>query len=260
MTLLLKLQHKWRNRPLFFWLRASALDTSFFTRYKTPNLTLSDYNIFMKILEATSLSHKFEYPLFSDIDLAIEAGETVAIIGESGSGKSTLLHTLSTLLKPNEGEVKLLDRDIYRLKERELVSMRRDELGLIFQSHYLFKGFSAYENLEVASILASEPVDKRLIERLRLNDVINLKVTQLSGGQQQRISIARVLTKKPRIIFADEPTGNLDNATSLEVMNIFEEYVEEHSAALVLVTHNEEFANRCNKVYRLEDKVLKQVK
>ena len=214
----------------------------------------------MKILEATSLSHKFEYPLFSDIDLTIEPGETVAIIGESGSGKSTLLHTLSTLLEPNSGEVKLLDKDIYRLKERDLVAMRRDELGLIFQSHYLFKGFSAYENLEVASILASEPVDTKLIERLGLNDVINMKVTQLSGGQQQRISIARVLTKKPRIIFADEPTGNLDNSTSLEVMKIFEEYVEEQSAALVLVTHNEEFANRCNKVYRLQNKVLEQVK
>ena len=214
----------------------------------------------MKILEATALSHTFEYPLFSDIDLSIEPGETVAIIGESGSGKSTLLHTLSTLLEPNGGEVKLFDKDIYGLKKRELVAMRRDELGLIFQSHYLFKGFSAYENLEVASLLASEPVDTDLIERLGLNDVINMKVTQLSGGQQQRISIARVLTKKPRIIFADEPTGNLDNSTSLEVMKIFEEYVEKHRAVLVLVTHNEEFANRCNKVYRLHNRVLEQVK
>ena len=127
------------------------------------------YTFPMKILEATSLSHKFEYPLFNDIDLTIEAGETVAIIGESGSGKSTLLHTLSTLLQPNSGEVKLLDRDIYKLKNRELVVMRRDELGLIFQSHYLFKGFSAYENLEVASLLASEPVDSRLIDRLGLS-------------------------------------------------------------------------------------------
>ena len=214
----------------------------------------------MKILEATSLSHQFEYPLFDNVDLTLNAGETMAIVGESGSGKSTLLHTLSTLLKPNQGVVYLLDKDIYRLKERDLVALRRDELGLIFQSHYLFKGFSAYENLEVASLLASEPVDTKLIERLGLNDVINLKVTQLSGGQQQRISIARVLTKKPRIIFADEPTGNLDNNTSLEVMKIFEEYVQEQSAALVLVTHNEEFAFRCDKVYRLHERVLEQIK
>lgn len=163
-------------------------------------------------------------------------------------------------MKPNEGEVKLFGKEIYGLKERDLVRLRRDDLGLIFQSHYLFKGFSAYENLEVASMLASEPLDQTLIARLGLENVINLKVTQLSGGQQQRISIARVLTKKPRIIFADEPTGNLDNKTSLEVMKIFEAYVKEHDAVLLLVTHNEEFANRCNRVYRLENKTLTQVK
>ncbi len=214
----------------------------------------------MKLLEATALSHQFEYPLFSDIDLEISAGETIAIIGESGSGKSTLLHILSTLLEPEAGEVKLLEKSIYNLKEKALVSLRRDDLGLIFQSHYLFKGFSAYENLEVASLLAKEPIDPSLITRLGLEDVIEMKVTKLSGGQQQRISIARVLTKKPRIIFADEPTGNLDNKTSLEVMNIFEEYVLQEQAALVLVTHNEAFAQRCSKVYRLINRVLVQTK
>ncbi len=214
----------------------------------------------MKILEANSLSHAFEYSLFENIDFSADAGETVAIIGESGSGKSTLLHILSTLLTPNSGDVKLLDKEIYRLKEQALVSLRRDDLGLIFQSHYLFKGFSAYENLEVASILSLEPIDSTLITRLGLDDVIDLKVTQLSGGQQQRISIARVLTKKPRIIFADEPTGNLDYKTSLEVMHIFEEYVVSEDAALILVTHNEEFAHRCDKVYKLEEKKLMRLK
>jgi len=218
------------------------------------------YTYAMKILEATSLSHTFEYPLFSDISLTVGAGQTVAIIGESGSGKSTLLHILSSLLQPNEGAVTLLEKDIYSLKSRELVKLRRDDLGLIFQSHYLFKGFSAHENLEVSSILATEPIEEALVSRLGLDDVINMKVTQLSGGQQQRISIARVLTKKPRIIFADEPTGNLDNKTSLEVMKIFEEYVLEHQAALILVTHNEEFAHRCDHVYRLENKVLTKIK
>ena len=214
----------------------------------------------MNILEAKNLAHHFEYDLFDDVDLTIAEGESVAIIGESGSGKSTLLHILSSLLKPNKGEVKLLGKDIYNLKERPLVALRRDDLGLIFQSHYLFKGFSAYENLEVASILAKEPIEQILIERLKLQDVINMKVTQLSGGQQQRISIARILTKKPRIIFADEPTGNLDNQTSLEVMDIFEEYIKQNGAALILVTHNEAFAHRCDKVFRLKDRCLVQEK
>ncbi|MBU1642663.1 ABC transporter ATP-binding protein [bacterium] len=214
----------------------------------------------MKILDAHSLAHRFEYPLFDNIDLTLEEGETMAIVGASGSGKSTLLHILSSLLKPDEGEVRLLEKDIYTLKSRALVELRRDELGMVFQSHYLFKGFSGYENLEVSSILARKPVDETLIKRLGLQDVIKQKVTELSGGQQQRVSIARVLTKRPRIIFADEPTGNLDNATSLEVMELFEEYVAENRAALVLVTHNEEFANRCDKVYRLHERVLEKIK
>ena len=184
----------------------------------------------------------------------------MAIIGVSGSGKSTLLHILSTLLKPQKGSVTLLGRELYALKGNDLVSLRRDDLGMIFQAHYLFRGFSAYENLEVSAILAQEPIDFELLRRLGIEGVIEQKVTELSGGQQQRVSIARVLTKKPRLIFADEPTGNLDHDTALEVMDIFDSYVKEHRSGLVLVTHDNELAMRCDRVYRLHEEQFEQVK
>jgi putative ABC transport system ATP-binding protein len=116
------------------------------------------------------------------------------------------------------------------------------------------------ENLEVASMLSHEKIDNELLKRLGIAEVMHQKVSELSGGQQQRVSIARVLTKKPSIIFADEPTGNLDNKTAREVMNIFDEYITQNGAALVLVTHDESLANRCDKIYHLENKELTQVK
>jgi putative ABC transport system ATP-binding protein len=145
------------------------------------------------------------------------------------------------------------------LNDKELVKLRRHDLGLIYQSHYLFKGFSAYENLEVAALLAQETIDPKLIERLGIQQVIEQKVTELSGGQQQRISIARVLSKKPRLIFADEPTGNLDHATASEVMDLFLEYIREHNGGLLLVTHDETLAHRCDHVYRMADGILSEI-
>ncbi len=214
----------------------------------------------MKLLEARDLAHHFDYPLFSDVSLDLGVHDSVAIIGVSGSGKSTLLHILSTLLKPDRGSVSILGRKIETLKNRHLVDLRRHELGMIFQSHYLFKGFTGMENLEVAAILAQQPVSEELLEALGIASVIGQKVTELSGGQQQRVSIARVLTKKPRIIFADEPTGNLDSATADEVMNLFDGYIREHDAGMVLVTHDETLAGRCRRVYRLQEQRLVQVK
>ncbi len=214
----------------------------------------------MNLLNATLISHSFDYDLFSDISLHVSAGDRIAITGVSGSGKSTFLHILSTLLKPKKGNVEILGRDLNSLTERELVHLRSNDLGIIFQSHYLFRGFSAMENLEVASMLSHEEIDHELLQRLGIAEVIHQKVSELSGGQQQRVSIARVLTKKPRIIFADEPTGNLDNKTAREVMNIFDEYIVQNGAALVLVTHDESLANRCDKIYHLENKELTQVK
>ncbi|MGA9046017.1 ABC transporter ATP-binding protein [Sulfuricurvum sp.] len=212
----------------------------------------------MTLLKATSLSHHFDYPLFEDVNLTLNAGESMAIVGVSGSGKSTLLHILSSLLRPNSGKVELFGNDIYSMSDSASVQLRRDDLGLIYQSHYLFKGFSAYENLEVAAILARQTIDDHLLKRLGIDKVIHQKVTELSGGQQQRVSIARVLSKKPRLIFADEPTGNLDHATAFEVMDIFENYLQEHRAGMVLVTHDESLAARCNHIYRMQNGSLKE--
>ncbi len=214
----------------------------------------------MKLLEARNLSHHFDYPLFSDVSLSLDVHESIAIIGVSGSGKSTLLHILSTLLRPDSGTVTLMGRKIETLKNRALVNLRRNDLGMIFQSHYLFKGFTGLENLEVAAILANEPISQSLLEQLKIDKVIRQKVTELSGGQQQRVSIARVLTKQPRIIFADEPTGNLDSETAQEVMHLFESYIARHEAGMILVTHDEPLARRCQKVYRLEGRRLVLIK
>jgi putative ABC transport system ATP-binding protein len=213
----------------------------------------------MNLLSAKNLSHSFDYELFSDVSLELNRNESIAIIGISGSGKSTLLHLLSTLLKPDSGTINLLGENILSLKEKKLATLRRNELGLVFQSHYLFKGFSGYENLEVSEILSQEAIEQNLLERLQIQHCIHQKVTELSGGQQQRVSIARVLTKKPTIIFADEPTGNLDNVTANEVMELFFDYIKEHNAGMVLVTHDETLAHMCDKVYKLENKELKRV-
>jgi putative ABC transport system ATP-binding protein len=214
----------------------------------------------MNLLSAKHLSQAFDYELFSDISLDLEEKESIAIIGMSGSGKSTLLHILSTLLKPKEGSVSLFGEEISQMSKKRLSEIKRDDLGLVFQSHYLFKGFSAMENLEVASILSNQSIDEELLKRLNINEVINQKVTELSGGQQQRVSIARVLTKRPRILFVDEPTGNLDKATANEVMNMFFEYIDKNSAGMILVTHDEELAHKCHRVYRLQNKELVEVK
>ncbi len=214
----------------------------------------------MTLLKAEGLTHAFDYPLFRDLSFELSEGETMAIIGVSGSGKSTLLHILSTLLKPREGSVRLLGKELYALESDDLVALRRNDLGLIFQAHYLFRGFSGYENLEVAALMAEEPIDGGLLRSLGIDGVVGQKVTELSGGQQQRVSIARVLTKKPRLIFADEPTGNLDHDTALEVMALFGSYVKETGAGLVLVTHDNDLAMRCDRVYRLHEEQFERVK
>jgi len=214
----------------------------------------------MTLLTADMISHSFDYELFSDISLHVKQGEKIAITGESGSGKSSLLHILSSLLTPVSGKVKILHKDIASLKRGKLDNLRCRDIGIIFQAHYLFKGFSALENIEVATILSGQNIDDELLKKLKIFNIINKKISDISGGQQQRVSIARVLSKKPRIIFADEPTGNLDANTAKEIMDIFDDYVTNEKAALVVVTHDMSIANSCDKIFHLEDKKLNRVR
>ncbi len=214
----------------------------------------------VELLRAEELSHAFDYPLFDHIDLTIRENEKVAVIGVSGSGKSTLLHILATLLKPQKGTVRLLDSDIYSLTPKEQLAIRRYEIGIIFQFHYLFKGMSGAENIEIATLLSGTEPDRALLERLGIERLMQKRVTELSGGQQQRVSIARVLSKRPRLIFADEPTGNLDDETAHIAMDAVFEHIEKVRGALFLVTHDERIANSCDRVYRLDHARLERVR
>lgn len=215
----------------------------------------------MQLLKATDLSHSFENLLYEGVNLTCDVGESIAILGVSGSGKSTILNHLSTLLPPKKGQIDLLEKkDIYSLSSDELLALRRYDVGIIFQSHYLFRGFSTQENLAIASFLASTQIDMELLERMGISHTLKQQVGELSGGQQQRVSIARILCKKPKMIFADEPTGNLDKHTALSVMQIILDFLQERGAGMVLATHDEEIAKSCTKIYLLENKVFRQIK
>ena len=210
------------------------------------------------LLEAHNISHSFDTLLFHDVNFTLKPSQSAAIIGRSGCGKSTLLHIFSTFIKPDKGKVNLLGNDLYSLDDRAIESLRRYDIGIIFQFHYLFKGMTAMENIEVASMLSGEELDEEILKKLEIEEVMKQKIGELSGGQQQRVSIARVLSKKPRIIFADEPTGNLDNETAELVMDVLLDYSRQKSAGLLLVTHDESMQARCDVTYKIEDKILKE--
>ncbi|AHJ11839.1 ABC transporter ATP-binding protein [Sulfurospirillum multivorans] len=212
----------------------------------------------MSLLHAQNISHAFDYLLFENVNFTLSPKESMAILGVSGSGKSTLLHICSTLLQPNHGEVILCDHTIYSDSDDARLKLRRYDVGIIFQSHYLFKGFFANENVELASFISDQELDPSILERLGIADFMHYRVGDLSGGQQQRVSIARVLAKKPKIIFADEPTGNLDDKTAQEVMNVLFEYIEKENAALLLVTHNHQLAKQCTYTRHLHVDGLKE--
>lgn len=207
----------------------------------------------MELLRAENLGHSFDYPLFENLNLTLNAKDCIAIQGSSGCGKSTLLHILSTLLNPNLGEVFFNNQSLYKISENEKLKIRRYDFGIIFQTHYLFKGFSALENIELASVLSGQDLDEIILKKLGIDKLLGQKIGKLSGGQQQRVSIARVLCKKPKIIFADEATGNLDFENAQNVIELLISYAKENNAALFFVTHDVKLAEFCDKIYTIKN-------
>ena len=212
------------------------------------------------LLQAKGISHNFDYPLFDNIDFNLEERETIAIIGISGSGKSTLLNIFSSLLIPNKGEVYYNNKNLFKLNQKQLLDIRRKDFGIIFQSHYLFRGFTAQENLHITELLTNQQVDQSMIDSLGIDHVMKQGIGELSGGQQQRLSCARVLTKKPKVIFADEPTGNLDTKTAQDLIDVLFDYVKENNAGLIIVTHENDIAQKCDKIFRLYENRLERIK
>ena len=191
------------------------------------------------------------------IDLKIEKGKFTSIIGASGSGKSTLLHCMAGLDKPTSGEVKLGTKSLYDYNDNELSKIRRKKFGFIFQSFNLIPVINVYDNIVLPILLDGGKEDKayidRIIKAVGLTDQIKKFPNELSGGQQQRVAIARALSNKPAIIFADEPTGNLDSKTTQEVMDLLSDTVKEFKRTLVMITHNQEIAETADRIITISD-------
>lgn len=216
----------------------------------------------MDILKTTNLKKYYgsgdtTVKALDGVNLSVEDGEFAAIVGTSGSGKSTLLHMLGGLDRPTSGSVEVEGKSIFSLKDDALTIFRRRKIGFIFQSYNLVPVLNVYENIVLPIELDGNKLDKKhidnIIETLGLTEKINNLPNQLSGGQQQRVAIARALASKPAIILADEPTGNLDSKTSLDVMGLLKVTSERFSQTIVMITHNEEIAQMADRIIRIED-------
>ncbi|MCB1588037.1 MAG: ABC transporter ATP-binding protein [Xanthomonadales bacterium] len=195
--------------------------------------------------------------ILQDVDLQIDPGQTVAIVGASGSGKSTLLGLLAGLDRPTRGEVWLQDQALSTLSEDALAALRAERVGFVFQSFQLLAGMTALENamlpLELAGRGDAEAQARQWLTRVGLGQRLQHTPRQLSGGEQQRVAMARAFVTRPAVLFADEPTGNLDRATGKQVADLLFELNREAGTTLVLVTHDEHLAQRCERVLTLAE-------
>jgi putative ABC transport system ATP-binding protein len=199
------------------------------------------------------------------ISLAIKPREICCILGTSGSGKSTLLNLLAGLEKPTRGEVFLMGKPIHKMDERQLAHFRQHYLGFVFQSYHLLPALTALENVSLP--LAFQGVDRRtrqkqaaqMLSAVGLSTHLRHRPTQMSGGQQQRVGIARAFVGKPPLIFADEPTGNLDSNTTREVMNLMVELAALHQQTMLIVTHDQDVASYANKIVHIRDGCIESI-
>ena len=216
----------------------------------------------MHILETTDLKKYYGTEpnltrALDGVNFTVEEGEFVAVVGTSGSGKSTLLHMLGGLDRPTSGTVTVDGKELSGLKDEELTIFRRRKIGFVFQNYNLVPVLNVYENIVLPIQLDGNQPDKgyvdQIIETLGLGNKLQNLPNNLSGGQQQRVAIARALAAKPAIILADEPTGNLDSATSLDVMGLLKVTAQKFSQTIVMITHNEELAQMADRIIRIED-------
>ena len=203
------------------------------------------------MIKVTNLTHYYNKDLaLENINLEIKSGEFIAIIGESGSGKSTLLSVLSTLLKPTSGDI--VYENINYKDIKNIDDFRKNNIGFIFQFHYLINYLSVKENINLANEKASKEEIFDLLKLLGIENLIDKYPNEISGGQRQRVAIARALINNPKIIFADEPTGNLDSKNSLNVFELFKTFANK-GTTIIVATHDKSLAELANKIYEVKD-------
>jgi lipoprotein-releasing system ATP-binding protein len=212
------------------------------------------------MLQASNIHKKYgAVQVLQGVDIEVKTGEIVSIVGSSGAGKSTLLHILGTLDKPDQGAIHLNNTLLTALNDRQMAAFRNQYIGFVFQFHHLLPEFTAHENVCIPGWIANRPKEEvaekaiALLKHLGLQHRIDNKPQALSGGEQQRVAVARALINDPKIIFADEPTGNLDSVNARDLHNLFFSLREEFNQTFLIVTHNEELALMSDRVLHMKD-------
>lgn len=211
----------------------------------------------LKQLTLNYKNYNTSVEVIKGIDLKINSSEKVAVVGKSGSGKTSLIMLMAGLEQPTSGEIIFDQQLISTLNEDQLADIRKKKIGIVFQSFYLIPNYTALENvsliLEINSIDNSKQKAEDLLIQFGLKDRLNHFPTQLSGGEQQRVAIARSMAVNPKLILADEPTGNLDSENSQMISNLLFEYANKNQSSFVLVTHDLKFAEKCDRIIKIED-------